>query len=94
MQVFSQRFWSQVVAAGVCALLVTVGSSDDLAAQTGPSPDPANDITFAKDVAPILQQNCQVCHQPGAIGPMSLMEYQDVRRYARRISRMQLGETK
>jgi hypothetical protein len=49
------------------------------------------DLTFTKDVAPILQENCQVCHQPGAIGPMSLMEYQDVRRYARRISRMVEG---
>jgi len=35
--------------------------------------------TFAKDVAPILQQNCQICHQPGSIGPMSLMNYEEVR---------------
>ncbi len=29
-------------------------------------------MTFTKDVAPILQQKCQVCHQPNSIGPMSL----------------------
>ena len=39
-------------------------------------------ISYAKDVAPILQQNCQVCHQPGAIGPMSLMSYDEVRPWA------------
>jgi mono/diheme cytochrome c family protein len=47
-------------------------------------PDPDDEeITFARDVAPILQQNCQVCHQPGAIGPMSLMTYEEVRPWAR-----------
>ncbi|MDG2283015.1 MAG: cytochrome c [Longimicrobiales bacterium] len=88
MQMSIHRFTSQIVTAGVFALLVNVGTSQQLIAQTGPSPDPGNDVTFTRDVAPILQANCQVCHQPGAIGPMSLMEYQDVRRYARRITRM------
>ena len=41
--------------------------------------------TFAKDVAPIIQQNCQICHQPGSIAPMSLTSYEAVRRYAPRI---------
>ncbi len=43
------------------------------------------EVTFSKDIAPILQQNCQVCHQAGGIGPMSLMTYQEVRRWASRI---------
>ncbi|MGD2044938.1 MAG: cytochrome c [Gemmatimonadota bacterium] len=42
-------------------------------------------VTFSKEVSRIVQQNCQICHQPGQIGPMSLITYQDVRRYARRI---------
>ena len=41
-----------------------------------------DDVTFARDVAVILQENCQVCHQPGAIGPMSLMTYEEVRPWA------------
>jgi hypothetical protein len=28
------------------------------------------DVTFSKDVLPILQKNCQACHRPGEIGPM------------------------
>jgi hypothetical protein len=51
-----------------------------LAAQTATSP-----VTFAKDVAPILQQHCQVCHRPGAIAPMSLLTYEDARPWARAI---------
>jgi mono/diheme cytochrome c family protein len=45
----------------------------------------AGAVTFAKDVAPILQQKCQVCHQPNSIGPMSLLTYEDAKTYARRI---------
>jgi hypothetical protein len=41
--------------------------------------------TFAQDVAPILQEKCQQCHQPNSIAPMSLITYQDVRPWARAI---------
>ncbi len=40
-------------------------------------------VTFTKDVAPILQQKCQVCHSPNSIAPMSLLSYDDARQYAR-----------
>ena len=40
------------------------------------------DVTFTRDVAPILQQNCQICHREGAIGPMSLITYEQARLYA------------
>src|SRR5688572_1499361 len=36
-------------------------------------------VTFARDVAPILQQKCQVCHRPGSIAPMSLITYEEVK---------------
>ena len=52
----------------------------DLAGQ-GPAASGANgaggaeaDVTFSKDVAPILQANCQICHRPGSVGPMSLLD--------------------
>ena len=40
------------------------------------------DITYASDVAPIIQRNCQICHRPGAIGPMSLLTYEVAKAYA------------
>lgn len=42
-------------------------------------------VTFARDVAPILQASCQECHNPQGIGPMSLITYEEVRRYVPRI---------
>jgi len=51
---------------------------------------PAKQVTFSKDVAPIFQSKCQSCHEPGSIGPMSLVTYQDSRPWARSIkSRVQ-----
>src|SRR5215211_5217160 len=45
----------------------------------------AQDITFTKHVAPIIQQKCQVCHQPNSIAPMSLLTYKDVKEFASEI---------
>jgi hypothetical protein len=42
-------------------------------------------VTFNKDVLPILQQKCQACHRPGEIGPMPLITYQGVRPWVRAI---------
>ncbi len=42
-------------------------------------------VTFSKDVAPIFQEKCQSCHQPGSIAPMSLISYQESRPWARSI---------
>src|SRR5579862_9045489 len=39
--------------------------------------------TFTKDVAPILQARCQVCHRPDTFAPMSLLTYEDARPWAR-----------
>src|SRR5437667_4892323 len=46
---------------------------------------PDGRVTFAKDVAPILQAKCQMCHRPGMMAPMSLLTYQDARPWARAI---------
>jgi len=46
---------------------------------------PSKQVTFNKDVSPIFQAKCQSCHEPGSIGPMSLVSYQDARPWARSI---------
>src|SRR5882724_7423757 len=48
-------------------------------------PASAQQVTFAKDIAPILQRSCQGCHRPGQMAPMSLLTFQDVRPWARSI---------
>ena len=41
--------------------------------------------TFYKDVLPILQANCQRCHRPGEVAPMSLLTFEETRPWARAI---------
>jgi hypothetical protein len=42
--------------------------------------------TFYRDVLPILQGHCQVCHREGEIGPMPLVTYEQARHFARAIA--------
>src|ERR1041384_6297517 len=46
------------------------------------APTPSS-VTFTKDVAPVLQKNCQGCHRPGEAAPMSLLTYQQARPWAK-----------
>lgn len=49
-------------------------------------------VTFSKDVAPILQKNCQGCHRPGEAAPMSLRTYQEARPWARAMKQAVLAK--
>jgi hypothetical protein len=60
-------------------VLGTEGSSPSV------SSDQAPIVTFNKDVLPILQNNCQTCHRPGGIGPMSFLTYESTRPWAKAI---------
>jgi hypothetical protein len=48
-------------------------------------------VTFTKDVAPILQERCQVCHRAGTFAPMSLMTYEQARPWAKSIKQKVLA---
>src|SRR5262249_1409443 len=39
-------------------------------------------VTYAKNVSRILQKNCQECHRPGQIGPMSLLSFDDAQAWS------------
>jgi len=43
----------------------------------------AQSVTFNKDVLPILQRNCQTCHRPNNIAPMSFLSYETTRPWAK-----------
>jgi len=45
--------------------------------QAGFAQSGEEEITYAKHVAPIFQEKCQVCHQPNSVAPMSLLTYRD-----------------
>jgi hypothetical protein len=71
------RTFTGLVALGaVLALTPAARAADALSAPP---------VTFSKDVAPILQDKCQACHQPNSIAPMSLITYDETRPWARSI---------
>lgn len=72
---FNLRFSKRVGVLVQAGLLMLSGQS--ALAQAG-----GEQITFAKHVAPILQEKCQVCHQPNSVAPMSLLTYDDALPYA------------
>ena len=39
-------------------------------------------ISYSRDIAPILQQNCVACHRRGGIGPWAMTDYNMVRGFA------------
>src|ERR1051325_2468056 len=73
--------WLRVAFTAFATLAVVAAMS-----VVGQAADPTSrPVTFTKDVAPILQDKCQQCHQPNSIAPMSLITYEDVRPWARSI---------
>ena len=75
------------LAVAVAAVGVVVG----MAAPASAGNDAA--VTYYKDIAPIMQENCQACHRPsgynlsGLVAPMSFMSYAETRPWARAIAR-------
>jgi hypothetical protein len=57
-------------------LLIAVGLGACPPAQGADAP------TYHRDVAPILQKNCQECHRPGQVAPFPLLDYAQARKRA------------
>lgn len=76
----TKRLKGLAALAGLAALFAAGPAAADDA--TGGS------VTYAEDVAPIVNQNCVQCHRPGQIGPMSMLDYKDVRPWAKSIKQV------
>jgi tetratricopeptide (TPR) repeat protein len=50
------------------------------------TPALAGPVTFYRDIAPIVFQNCSPCHRPGESAPFLLLSYDDVKRHAHQIA--------
>jgi mono/diheme cytochrome c family protein len=72
----SRRIVLVLGAVALCTLFLGAGQQN---------PSPPKEVTYNRDVAPILYKNCVVCHRPNDIAPMSLMTYKDTRPWTRAI---------
>jgi hypothetical protein len=52
----------------------------------------ADQVTFHKDVEPILARHCQGCHRPGQIAPMSFLTYETTRPWVQQIKAVVLAK--
>src|SRR5882672_10236436 len=77
----SQPKWPRCLASGVSA----VAAALLLAPVPADAQSVDGAVTFAKDVAPILQAKCQDCHRAGSMAPMSLVTFEEARPWARAI---------
>ena len=79
----------------IAGLLVAVGLAAVAFPLTVAGPraqtNASEDVTFAKDVAPIVYENCVYCHRPGEVAPFSLLTYKDARPWARSIKQKVAG---
>ncbi|MBN9119218.1 MAG: redoxin domain-containing protein [Planctomycetes bacterium] len=82
----------QVTEHDLAAALAAVVAGKDVAAPAtraiGCHIDPkerkvtSEDVTYHRDVAPILQKHCQSCHRPGDVGPFALTTYRQAVNWA------------
>jgi len=64
-----------LIAGGILLVFLAPIGAPSASSDEGPVPE----VTYSRDVAPILQENCQECHRPNRIGPFSLMTYEDAK---------------
>src|SRR5215510_13616553 len=70
----------QFLSIGLLLALISMTGSMRVTAEEETKPGA---VTFNKHVLPILQKNCQTCHRPGEIAPMSFLTYKDARPWAK-----------
>src|SRR5712692_490038 len=68
---------------GTIAMLLLAGSCSVVLEARRQGPSAQKEITYSRDVAPILNKNCVTCHRPNDIAPMPLMTYDEVLPFAR-----------
>src|SRR6476661_8824022 len=77
--------WRLAVAISAVTAAAAVAASSAKVAGAPATLPQVNVPTYSKDVAPILQKNCQVCHRPGEAGPFALLTYEDAHQRADKI---------
>jgi mono/diheme cytochrome c family protein len=74
--------WTSPTENFFCAVLFGFATFCVSPATSQQAAGPTTAPTFYRDVLPILQEHCQVCHRAGGIAPMAFETYESTRSYA------------
>jgi tetratricopeptide (TPR) repeat protein len=74
-----------------CGGMILVALSVCIAARVESSPsknsaEEKQQVTFNRDIAPVVFQYCSPCHRAGEAGPFPLLSYEDTAKFARQIA--------
>ncbi len=69
--------WKSVVGIALAMFAAVAFTAPVTAQENAPS-----EVTFSRDIAPILQRSCQQCHRPNGVAPMPLVTYEDAQPHA------------
>ncbi|MDQ2844648.1 MAG: hypothetical protein M3Y72_27105, partial [Acidobacteriota bacterium] len=81
----TRPFKSQQLRTRVFAMIALPWLASVLITGKGQSAEQPN-VTFNRNIAPIIYKNCAPCHRPGESGPFSLLSYEDAKRHASQIA--------
>jgi Flp pilus assembly protein TadD/mono/diheme cytochrome c family protein len=75
-----------VVILGISFALAAAAAGQKDSAPSKPSASAGRQVTFNRDIAPILFHSCAICHHPGEAAPFPLLTYSDAKSHARQIA--------
>ena len=85
----SARRWSKPFIAGALLLALGAGAAWigfwKRPASEEYKPQPPRTLTFNKNIAPVIFENCAACHRPNGSGPFPLLSFAEVKKHARQI---------
>ena len=80
----AQRGWLLLAGGFAAAILLSNANGREAPAQSAAGA--AKQVTFNRDLAPILFRFCAPCHRPGESAPFSLLTYADAKKHARQMA--------
>src|SRR5437762_2185531 len=74
--------WKLALGFALFAPIIGMAAAPQLVAAPA---DVQGEVTYTKDIAPIIQRSCENCHRVDGVAPMALSNYDQVRPWARAI---------
>ena len=80
------RWLTWILAVGLAAWALGTAFAGAFPRQDQNAEASETQVTFNRDIAPIIFSSCASCHRPGEAAPFSLLTYEDVKKHARQIA--------